>query len=134
VVLVPNRRTSYEGFEATAREARIPLALPPFPSDEATRYEADNMSGLVYFDRNWQGRFSGFPKAFWKGTSHEIATSSTRAKERIRLALKPVAEATGLPIKMPRTNYLLIGMLGYFALVFVFLGIMLWLGMTGALD
>jgi hypothetical protein len=134
VVLVPNQRSSYEEFEATAREAGIPLTLPSFPSREATRYEADHISGLVSFDHNWQGEFSGFPKAFWKGTSHEISTSSTRARERIRLALKPVAEATGLPIRMPRTNYLLIGLIGYFALVFVFLGVMVWLWKIGVLK
>lgn len=134
VVLVPNRRASYEAFQATAREAGLPLTLPPFPSRKMTRYEADHISGLVFFDHNWQGMFSGFQRAFWKGTSHEISTSSTRAKERIRLAMKPVAEATGLPIRMPRTNYLLIGLLGYLALAFVFLGIMIWLVMTGALN
>jgi len=134
VVLVPNKRASYDAFQATARAAGIPLTLPPFPEAETARYDADDISGLVHFDRNWQGHFSAFPRAFWKGASHEISTSTTRAAERIRLALKPVANATGLPIRMPRTNYLLIGFLGYMALIFVFLAVMLWLGLTGRLD
>jgi hypothetical protein len=134
VVLVPNRRASYDEFQAIARAAGIPLTLPPFPDREAARYDADDISGLVHFDRSWQGHFSAFPKAFWKGKGTEIATSTTRNEERIRLALKPVAEATGLPIRMPRTNYLLIGFLGYMALGFVFLAVMGWLLLTGRLD
>ncbi|KUO65374.1 MAG: hypothetical protein APF80_06315 [Alphaproteobacteria bacterium BRH_c36] len=134
VVLVPSQRESYEKFQAVAREAGIPLTLPPFPGRDAARYEADHISGLVYFDNTWQGYFSGFPKAFWKGASHEIATSSTRAGPRIRLALKPVADATGLPIKMPGTNYLLIGLVGYLTLALIFLGVMGWLLSIGVLK
>ena len=134
VVLVPNQRSSYEQFQATARGAGIPLTLPPFPSREAARFAADHISGLVVFDGDWQGRFSGFPRAFWKGTSHEISTSSTRAKERIRLALRPVVEATGLPINMPRTNYPLIAFVTFVTLALVFLGVMTWLLMTGVLK
>jgi hypothetical protein len=133
VVLVPNQRASYEGFEATAQEVGLPLTLPPFPDRNAAPHEAANISGLVYFDRSWRGKLSGFPRAFWVGNSHEIATSSTRAKERIRLALKPVVEATGLPIRMPRTNYLLIGFLGYLALVGILLAILVWLWMAGVI-
>lgn len=134
VVLVPNQQESYERFQAMAREAGIPLQLPSFPSRDAARYEADNISGLVYFDRDWQGHFSGFPKSFWKGKSHEISTSTTRAEPRIRLALKPVADATGLPIQMPRTNYFLIGMLGYLAAALIFIGVLAWLVATGVLK
>ena len=50
------------------------------------------------------------------------------------MALKPVAEATGLAIKMPRTNYLLVGVVGYLALVVVFLGVMVWLLSIGILK
>jgi hypothetical protein len=134
VVLVPSQRESCEEFQAMARDAGIPLALPPFAGRDSARYEADNISGLVCFDKAWQARFSGFAKAFWKGASHEIATSTTRANPRIRLALKPVAEATGLAIKMPRTNYLLIGVVGYLTSVLVFLGVMVWLLSIGVLK
>jgi hypothetical protein len=130
VVLVPNTRASYDAFQATAQAAGIPLTLPPFPEAETARYRADDISGLVYFDRNWQGHFSAFPRAFWKGARIEIG----RAAERIRLALKPVANAAGLPIRMPRTNYPLIGFLGYWALAFAFLAVMVWLGLIGRLN
>jgi hypothetical protein len=135
VLLVPNERASYEGFEVSARNAGLPLTLPPFPDRDAAPHEAANLSGLVYFDRSWRGEFSGFPRAFWVGTSHEIATSSTRAKERIRLALKPVVEAAGLPIRMPRTNYPVIVLLGCIAFVVISLVIVVgWLWKTGALS
>lgn len=134
VVLVPTERESYEAFQTIARKAGIPLTLPPFPGRDEARYAADHISGLVHFDSTWRGHFSGFPKAFWKGANYEVATSSTRANPRIRLALKPVANATGLPIKMPGTNYFLIGLIGYLMLGLIFVGVMVWLLATGVIK
>jgi hypothetical protein len=134
VVLVPSDRQAYETFERNARDSGLKVRLPPYPQDRAARFKAGDICGLVHFDRSWEGSFSAFPKALFKGASHEWSSSGTRAGERIRLALRPVAEATGLPVRQPRTNFVLIGFLGYSAAVLAFIGVMAWLLATGRLK
>ena len=48
--------------------------------------------------------------------------------ERLRLAFQPVADRAGLAIERPRTNFLLIGGLGYLALIVIafVVGLLLW--------
>ena len=89
------------------------------------------MAAIMHFTDDWAGVLEFFQKATLKGSSYEIATSTTRAEERFRLALQPVAERSGLSIRRPRTNY--IALLGwtYMVLMVVFvivLGILIWRG------
>ena len=131
VVLVPKDREAYDAFGLGAREAAPQIRLPAYPARDLQRFHASDICALAYFDDDWRGHVSAFPKAFFRGRHHEIATSSTRAPERLRLALAPVARAAGLPIRMPGTNFIMIGFLVWLVIgvaTLAVLGTLLYLG------
>lgn len=130
-VLIPRDRSDYDAFRRSAEQAGLDLTLPTYPKNKLARFKAGQLAAILHFADDWSGTITVFERASLKGSSYEIATSATRAAERFRIALQPVAARSGLAIQAPKTNVFAMAAWSYMALVVLgiaILGFLVWSG------
>jgi hypothetical protein len=130
-ILVPSDKSEYLSFGQSVLKAGLKMDLPDYPAKTMARFKASNLAGILYFDRHWRGHIEEFKRAYFGGNNYEFASKDSRAEERFRIALQPVAQQSGLMIAPPRTNFVAMTALFYLGLVllvFAGMGYLIWIG------
>ncbi len=118
IVLVVDDKAAFDSFSKLASQS-AELDLPPYPSRQDRGYMVGNMSGMITFDRSWKATYQPFPKAALRGANNPTWGADHSA--RFRLALEPICNSLGIPLRPAPTNVLKGGMTTFFIVGFAIL-------------
>ena len=101
IVLVPSDPEVYEAFRAQI-ESGTKVVLPEFTIKHG--FDAGTLSGLIQFDKKWQGRWKRFNRVQFRGLNPTWPNRTSRRYARLKMGMSEACRDAKFSIERPELN------------------------------